>query len=458
MPVKIFTTPQAIRHLKGVRYASQAASKTAPQKSAPLPKREPRVTTLPNGIVVASVENYAPVSRVSFAFKAGSRNETKDNLGVTHALRNCVGLSTADSTTIGITRNIQQIGGSITATSTREHFIYNLECTRNNVENGIGFLNQVATKPVFKPWEVHDYNPRLHWDLRLLNEQPHILVLEHLHKVAYRNGLGNSLYTAEYRIGEHEPETLLDFVKRHFRSNRTAIVGVGICHDYLVEFAKKNINLDGGEIAHQPAKYGGGEVYVETHHPLSYVAVATEGASLKNIKDVLALSVFQHVMGVGSNIKWSEGSSNQKLAQIASKATDKPFSISALNLNYSDSGLFGFYCVSHPEDTGKILKAVFNSYSALTKSGIPEAEIQRAKTQLKAALGFAQESSSALAEEFSLQALTYGQVISLSEIYKTIDGLSSNDVVTAAKKVINGKPTLAAVGNVHEIPRLDQLA
>ncbi|GAB6020272.1 Cytochrome b-c1 complex subunit 2, mitochondrial [Chamberlinius hualienensis] len=457
MPAKI-PTPQVIRHLTGIRYASQAAAKPTPQKNAPLPKRETRVTTLPNGIVVASVENYSPVSRVSFAFKAGSRYETGDNLGVSHVLRNCAGLTTEGATTIGITRNIQQVGGSLSATSTREHVIYNLECVRDNVEKSIEFLRQVATKTVFKPWEVHDYDFRLKLDVALLKEQPHVLVLEKLHKVAYRNGLGNSLYTADFRIGDHEPEMLLDYVNRHFRSNRTAIVGVGICHDYLVDYAKKNINLDGGEVAHPPAKYAGGEVLVETHHPLSYVAVATEGAALKNIKDVLALGVFQHIMGVGSNIKWSDGVASQKLAQIASKATDKPFAISALNLNYSDSGLFGFYCVSHPEDTAKILKAVFSSYSALTKSGIPEAEIQRAKTQLKATLGFAQESSSSVAEEFASQALTYGQLTSLSEIYKTIDGLSSGEILTAAKKVINGKPSLAAVGNVHDIPRLDQLA
>lgn len=394
---------------------------------------------------------------MSIAFKAGSRYENGETLGVTHALRNCVGLSAEKASIIGITRGIQQIGGTLSASATREHFVYNLECVRNNVEHGIDFLKEVATKTAFKPWEVNDYHPRLKLDVALLGEQPHVMVLEHLHKAAYRNGLGNSLYTAKFRIGDHEPEMLLDHVKKHFRSNRTAVVGVGICHDFLVEYAKKNLKLDGGEIAQQPAKYFGGEIHIDTHHPLSYVAVATEGASLKNPKDVLALAVFQHVMGIGSNIKWSDGANTNKLSQIASKATDKPFAITALNINYTDSGLFGFFCVSQPEDTAKILKAVFTSYSALTKSGIPEAEIQRAKTQLKATISYAHESSTALVDEFAVQALASGQLISLEEIFKTIDGLSSNDVVTAAKKVINGKPSLAALGNISNTPHLDQL-
>jgi len=54
-----------------------------------------QVTKLPNGVPVASLENYSPVCRVAIVFNAGPRYEPFDKLGLTHCLRmasNLVGL------------------------------------------------------------------------------------------------------------------------------------------------------------------------------------------------------------------------------------------------------------------------------------------------------------------------------------------------------------------------------
>lgn len=46
-----------------------------------------QVTKLPSGLVIASLENYSPASRIGVLVRAGSRYEAIDNLGVTHMLR-----------------------------------------------------------------------------------------------------------------------------------------------------------------------------------------------------------------------------------------------------------------------------------------------------------------------------------------------------------------------------------
>lgn len=46
-----------------------------------------QVSKLPNGLVIASLENYSPVSSVGVFVKAGSRYETVENQGVSHVLR-----------------------------------------------------------------------------------------------------------------------------------------------------------------------------------------------------------------------------------------------------------------------------------------------------------------------------------------------------------------------------------
>lgn len=47
----------------------------------------PQVSKLPNGLVIASLENYSPLSNIGVFVKAGSRYETVENQGVSHVLR-----------------------------------------------------------------------------------------------------------------------------------------------------------------------------------------------------------------------------------------------------------------------------------------------------------------------------------------------------------------------------------
>lgn len=46
-----------------------------------------QVTKLPSGLVIASLENYSPASKIGVFIKAGCRYETPENQGVTHLLR-----------------------------------------------------------------------------------------------------------------------------------------------------------------------------------------------------------------------------------------------------------------------------------------------------------------------------------------------------------------------------------
>lgn len=46
-----------------------------------------QVTRLPSGLVITSLENYSPASKIGVFVKAGCRYESPDSQGVTHLLR-----------------------------------------------------------------------------------------------------------------------------------------------------------------------------------------------------------------------------------------------------------------------------------------------------------------------------------------------------------------------------------
>merc|ERR1712020_405441 len=117
---------------------SPAVQSTAREfvKSEPL-----KVSTLPNGLTVASIENHSPVTTLGVAIKAGSRNESYDNSGVSHALRVASGLATKKNSAFNICKNLQQVGASMSCTQGREHTLYSVQVTRDNAEIGVDFLS-----------------------------------------------------------------------------------------------------------------------------------------------------------------------------------------------------------------------------------------------------------------------------------------------------------------------------
>lgn len=99
------------------------------------------------------------------SFRAGSRNECPDTLGVTHVLRTAAGLSTKKASQFAIIRNLQQVGASLTATSDRETIAYTLEGTRQAIEKALPFLTEVVTHQEFRPWELSDISRRIELDI-----------------------------------------------------------------------------------------------------------------------------------------------------------------------------------------------------------------------------------------------------------------------------------------------------
>ncbi|XP_068906001.1 cytochrome b-c1 complex subunit 2, mitochondrial [Tenebrio molitor] len=411
---------------------------------------EVKNTTLPNNLVVASAENESPISRISIVFRAGSRNETPDNAGVTHALRICAGLSTKNSSQFAITRNIQQAGANLTATSDREIIAYTLEGTRKAIEKTLPFLTEVVTQQVFRPWEVSDNVPRQR--LELATRPPQLRAVDLLHKAAFRRGLGNSLYSAKYNLGNVSSETLQHYVASNFTSGRGAVVGLGVDHSQLVQYAQ-TLSLEPGEGSTTPSPYLGGEIRSDKGGELAFIAIGGQGAALKDSKEALAFAVLQRAQGVGPQVKWGSVDNGVLSKAIGGTGTTQ-FAITALNASYSDAGLFGVLVAAPGISAGKVVEA---AAQVLKGGSLSDADISRGKNQLKAAILMDNESGSNAIRLIATQAALLGSAKSPSQLAAEVDSVSAADVNAALKKVSSGKLSIASVGNLRSVPFLDEL-
>jgi len=439
------TTPTLLKTVVRRGYAAQAAV----QQPYVLPSQDAKVTTLPSGAVVASVENNAPVSKVALVFKAGSRYETASSNGAAHVLRTSAGLATKNSSSFAITRSIQQAGGSLTAESGREHVLYNLDMIRDNLDNCLGLLTDVGTQPSFKAWELGDNLKRVGTELAM--RDPSTIALEMLHGAAFRNsGLGHSIFVPEHQFGKLSPDVMSEFFASTHLASRMAVVGLGVDHEALVSYAK-GLPVASGAGAAGASSYGSGELRHETGAAVTCVAVAGAGASI-GTSDAAALAVAQQILGIGPSTKYGSNASSILAKTIA--ATGCVGSASAININYSDNGLFGYFVMADSASVAKIITAV---HSAVKGLKVSDADVARGKTQAKAAVHMACESSGELLQDMGLQALLTGKYANPSAAVGAIDAVTPAAVRSALQKALGGKLSMGAIGSLSTVPYLDQL-
>nr|XP_046213097.1 cytochrome b-c1 complex subunit 2, mitochondrial-like [Oncorhynchus gorbuscha] len=451
--------------MKGIRgisqlstrlYSAQAARKLdVAAEHVKFQPQDVQVTKLPSGLVIASLDNYSPASRIGVFVKAGCRYESPDNQGVTHLLRLAANLTTKGASAFRICHGVEAVGGSLGVTSSRENMIYSVDCLRDHIDTVMEYLINVTTAPEFRPWEVSDLTSRVKMDRALAAQSPQMGVIEGLHGAAYKNTLSNSLYCPDYMVGHVDADHMHNFIQNNFTSARMALVGLGVDHNVLKQVGEQFLNIRSGMgTAGTKAQYRGGEVRVQNGSSLVHSAVVSEGAAV-GTDEVMAFSVLQHVLGAGPHIKRGSNSTS-KLIQGVAKATADPFDASAFNVNYSDSGLFGVYTISQSAAAGDVIKAAIGQVKAVA-SGVSEADLTRAKTQLKAEYLMSLESSEGLLDAMGSQALARGAYHSPEAIAQMIDSVSATDVANAANKFVSGKKSMASSGNLVKTPFVDEI-
>ncbi|CAO1300935.1 unnamed protein product [Diamesa hyperborea] len=426
------------RTLAARGYASQ------PAVAAAVKGLDAQTTTLPNKMVVSSIETGSAISRVSIAFRAGARNETYETQGASHLLRIAAGLSTKHATGFGITRSIQQIGGSLSVTSDREIIAYTIEVTRDNLEPALKFLESAVTGQIFKPWEIEDCLPRLKVDLANVSAQ--VRAVEMLHRAAYRTGLGNSMFCPKYRVGKISSETLQHFYASNFTGSRSAVAGINVDQQVLSGFAQ-SLGLESGEGTKNDCKYRGGtDRRSEKGGNMSSVAVGTNAGSWANASEALAYAILQRAAGTIPATK--RGANNGTLTKSVQSAAPNT-AVTALNATYSDNGLFGFVVSGPSTEVGKAVEA---GVKAMKSGSLSDEDIARGKAGVKSDIAFAMETESSLIESMVGQSVLLGNVWTLKAALDAVDSVSNADVTSAARKLSAEKITVAAIGNLEHIP------
>lgn len=405
---------------------------------------------------IHAIDNLSPASRVAVYVRAGSRYEPDAVPGISHFIRASAGLTTQDSSIFGITRHIERAGAKFQVTHDREFIVYRMDCMRDKLGYVLGFIDDTLHKPEFRAWELADtVQPRLKHDLELYKKNQTAVANEAMHKAAFRGGLAHSIYAPEHQIAAIKGAHLLEYQQSNFVLERMTFTALGVDANELKENVEERFNLNGGQykgVTGTSRYIGGGEARIQANFPDTMVNFVVQGCSGNDLKNLAALEVIGSLLGGHQQkyVKYGHGH-NKSLSFHLKYLPGVRTSI--INLNYTDTGLFGFTLTGPNSSLNEATKLAVKHVRQVLSS-ISEQDLNTAKKATQARALIQSEDHSAVFEGMCRRH-AYG--VQDQNLLSLVEKLSLKNVQAVAGNLLKSKPTLVAVGNPRFVPYIDEL-
>jgi predicted Zn-dependent peptidase len=151
------------------------------------------------------------------------------------------------------------------------------------------------------------------------------------------------------------------------------------------------------------------------------------------------------------------GGMSSRLFQRIREDRGLVYGIHCFNAAYADGGLFGIYAGTGEDDLGELVPAVCTEFVGVADT-ITEAELVRARNQIKAGTLMALESSGSRCEQAARHLLIHNRPIPYEEIVAKIEAVDAAAVRRVARRLLEGDLTLAALGPIDGLESLDKIA
>eukprot|EP00921_Rhytidocystis_pertsovi_P018456 GHVQ01029194.1.p1 GENE.GHVQ01029194.1~~GHVQ01029194.1.p1 ORF type:complete len:473 (+),score=54.75 GHVQ01029194.1:225-1643(+) len=451
--------------------APKVFGRSMPRQPAEIPQQawnQPptTVTTLSNGLRVATQATPDETATVGVWIDSGSRYETKKTNGAAHFLEHMAFKGTKRRTRVQLEQEIENIGAHLNAYTAREQTVYYAKAFKKDVPQAMDILSDILTNSLYEEKSIEMERAVILREMEEVEKATEEVIFDRLHMTAFRDSpLGFTILGPVENIQSLSRVNLVDYVKQNYTPDRMVIAAAGaIDHKEIVKLAEQQLgNLPrppkairapeeraffcGSELIHRNDEMG----------PIAHIAVAFEGVPWKS-PDAIAFMLMQSI--IGSYKKQDEGlvpgklSGNRTINNIAHRMdVGAAEMFSAFNTCYKDTGLFGFYCQADETAVETCVTDLMFGITSLSYS-VTDEEVQAAKLQLKTLMLGNMDATTAIAEDIGRQLLVYGRRMPLVEFIKRLDVIDAEEIKRLAWKYFHDRDVaVSALGPLHGMPQ-----
>ena len=406
-----------------------------------------RLTTLPNGFRIVS-EHMPGLESAAIGVwvLSGGRHERAAENGIAHFLEHMAFKGTARRSAVQIAEAIEDVGGYMNAYTSREATAYYARVLGADVPLALDVIGDIVLNSVFDGGEIELERGVILQEIGQAADTPDDIIFDWLQERAYPDQpLGRPILGPAEAVRGFGRDDLAGFVAGHYRPGNMILSAAGaVDHDDLVRMAAEVFGAmppaDVPPLA--PAAFKGGEWRVEKPLEQAHFALAFEAPAI-TAPDVQTAQVLGAALG---------GGMSSRLFQELRERRGLCYTIFAQAGAFSDTGMMTLYAGTSADQIGALVGLTLDEIKRAADD-ISEAELARARAQLRAGLLMGLESPSNRAERLARLLQVRGRVPPPEEVVAEIDAVTVAGVREMAGRMVAEAPAaLALYGPVTGAP------
>ena len=380
-------------------------------------------------VVTESLKNMRSVV-LGIWVKVGSRNETTDKNGISHCLEHMFFKGTKKRSVRDIAFEIDSLGGDLNAFTSREHTTFYIKVLDEYLEKGIELLSDIFLHPVFPEDELEKEKKIIKEEIKMVEDTPD----EYIHDLFTQTiwgdtGLGQPVLGRRETVKSFTKNDLLTHIRRYYGTRDIIISCAGnFEHDLLIQNLKKNLgNLRRGSEPERrpPPQYNGKVAVFKKDLAEAHICLGVKGIS-QTSKDRYNLFVLNTILGAGIS---------SRLFQEIREKRGLAYSIYSFIASYFDTGIWGVSAGVSRKKVREVLELIIKGMSSL-RDTLAEAELKRAKEQLKGNIILGLESTSSRMNNIARQEIYHGRYYSPREIIHEIESITLGQIKELVEKLV----------------------
>uniref|UniRef100_A0A8B9R3U5 Ubiquinol-cytochrome c reductase core protein 1 n=1 Tax=Anas platyrhynchos TaxID=8839 RepID=A0A8B9R3U5_ANAPL len=371
---------------------------------------ETQVTTLDNGLRVASEESSQPTCTVGVWIGAGSRYENEKNNGAGYFVEHLAFKGTKKRSCAAFEKEVESMGAHLNGYTSREQTAYYIKALSKDMPKVVELLADIVQNCALEESQIEKERGVILQEMKETDSNLADVTFDYLHATAYQGTpLARTVEGTTENVKHLTRADLASYVETHFKAPRMVLAAAGgISHKELVDAARQHFS----------------------------------GLPFAYKED--AVPVLPRCRFTGSEIRArDDGGKVRDLGNLSSR-------LGALAVEHKLCHSFQTFNTSY-SDTDDMMFCAQGEWMRLCTS-TTESEVKRAKNYLRNAMVAQLDGTTPVCETIGSHLLNYGRRIPLEEWDARISAVDARMVREVCSKYIYDKcPALAAVGPIEQL-------
>jgi predicted Zn-dependent peptidase len=390
-------------------------------------------SVLTNGLRVVTEEDpHFHSVAVGVWLNAGSRDEAQEENGLSHFLEHMAFKGTPRLSALDIAREIDQLGGSCNAFTSKENTCYHGKVLSENLPRAVDLLSDLVLHPSYHSQDLERERQVILEEICAQEDNPEDQVQVHFARGFWGDdAFGRPILGEEARISQVTREQLLAYRGIAYRPETTIIAAAGrVNHQELLDLITSRFRdfhngappRQRGRVSIHPGIYQHPRDLEQVH-----VCLGTRGPAAGD-QERYAVTVLQLILG---------GNMSSRLFQVVREELGLAYNIYSFMSFFSDTGLLGVSAGVSPKNLERLLSATYQEIKKLKTAAVPEEELRAAKEYLRGSIYLHAEDCDHRMLRLAKNEIYFGHYIPLEEIISGLQQVTAAEIQDLAQELFD---------------------